>query len=218
VSARLERGLARTRHAAFVVLGYLLLVQVTWTVVALIIGEHTAADLYYPLLFAPAVALLWATRGRARWATVLPRLLIALSFVVNVADRLGAFGPPGAPGVSWGDFAHFTAYTAKVNAFAPAAVIPALAVVATVAEGALGVAMLLGVGTRIAAAGSALLLFAFATAMMLSGLSQLQYGVYLMAAGAWAMATVDATALGLDAIRGAAPVSNVPSPPGRGSG
>jgi putative oxidoreductase len=218
VSARLEQGLGRTRHAAFVVLGYLLLVQVAWTVVALLIGEYAAGDLLYPLLFAPAAALLWATRGRARWATVLPRLLIALSFVWNVADRLGAFGPPGAPGVSWGDFAHFTAYTAKVNTFAPPALIPALAVLATVAEGALGVAMLLGLGTRVAAVGSALLLLAFATAMMLSGLSQLQYGVYLMAAGAWTLATVDATALGLDALRGATPVSNIPSPSGRGAG
>jgi putative oxidoreductase len=195
-----ERRLERTRRAAFGALGLLLLAQGGWTAYALLRGGLSAGDLYYPLLFGPPVALLWATRGRVRWVAVLPRLLIGLSFAWNVADRLGAFGPHGAPGVAWGDMAHFTAYTAKVNAFAPAALVPALAVVATVAEGVLGVAMLLGVRTRLAAAGSALLLLLFATAMVLSGLSQAQYGVYLMAAGAWALATVDATALGLDAL------------------
>lgn len=35
--------------------------------------------------------------------------------------------------------------------------------------------------------------------MGLSGLSQMQYAVFLMSAAAWALATVDATALGIDA-------------------
>lgn len=203
MSARLGAWVQRlegTRRAAFGALGLLLLAQGAWTADALLRRGFAAGDLYYPLLFGPPAALLWVTRGRARWATVLPRLLIGLSFAWNVADRLGLLGPHGAPGVAWGDMAHFTAYTAKVNGFAPPAFVPALAVVATLAEGGLGVALLLGVGTRLAAAGSALLLLLFATAMLLSGLSQAEYGVYLMAAGAWALATVDATALGVDAV------------------
>jgi hypothetical protein len=60
--------------------------------------------------------------------------------------------------------------------------------------------MLLGIRERLAAIGSALLLFGFATAMVLSGLSQLQYGVYLMSVAAWALATVDASALSVDAL------------------
>ena len=48
--------------------------------------------------------------------------------------------------------------------------------------------------------GSALLLFTFATAMVLSGLSEMQYGVYLMAIAAWALATIDASALSVDAL------------------
>ena len=128
--------------------------------------------------------------------------LIGVAFFENVIDRLGFIGPPGAPGVSWGDFQHFIAYTAQVNAFAPAAIVPALAVLATIAEGTFGVTMLLGVRVWLASVGSALLLFTFATAMVLSGLSQFQYGVYLMSIAAWALATVDASALSVDSLFG----------------
>ena len=67
--------------------------------------------------------------------------------------------------------------------------------------------MLLGVRVRFASVGSALLLFTFATAMVLSGLSQLQYGVYLRSSAAWTLATVDASALSVDSIFVAAPAS-----------
>ncbi|MEP6574103.1 MAG: TQO small subunit DoxD, partial [Gemmatimonadota bacterium] len=98
------------------------------------------------------------------------------------------------------DFQHFIAYTAQVNAFAPAVIIPALAVIATIAEGSCGVLMVLGLGTRYAALASSALLFVFATSMMLSGLSQFQYNVYLMSVAAWALATIDAEALGADSL------------------
>ena len=140
------------------------------------------------------------TSGRVRWVATSVRLLVGLAFFEIVIDRLGFLGPPGAPGVSWGDFPHFIAYTAQVNAFAPAAIIPALAVLATIAEGIFALTMLFGIRVRLAAAGSALLLFVFASAMVLSGLSELQYGVYLMSITAWALATVDASAFSVDAL------------------
>jgi hypothetical protein len=76
--------------------------------------------------------------------------------------------------------------------------IPTLAVLATIAEGTLGLAMLVGFRVRLAAAGSALLLFVFATAMVLSGLSQFQYSVYLMSVTAWALSTRSHETLALD--------------------
>ena len=39
-----------------------------------------------------------------------------------------------------------------------------------------------------------------ASAMVLSGLSELQYGVYLMSITSWALATTDASAFSLDAL------------------
>jgi len=48
--------------------------------------------------------------------------------------------------------------------------------------------------------GSGTLLFLFGTAMTISGFSQFAYGVYLMAAGALALSTVDASLLSMDSL------------------
>jgi len=193
-------GLARSRPVALAALWIVLAAQVAWTVHDYTTARPALGDILYPLLFVPAAALLAVTRGRIGWIATIPRLLIGISFVYNVADRLGLLGPPGAPNVSWGDFQHFIAYTAQVNAFAPPTFIPALAVLATIAEGSLGLAMLLGLWTRLACAGSAVLLTVFATAMVMSGLSQFQYNVYLMAVAAWFLATGSASALSVDTL------------------
>jgi hypothetical protein len=194
------RRIARTRTAAFLVLRVVVIVQIIWTVYFYVRTHPALTSIYYPVIFTPFAAALALTSGRVRWIAAATRLLIGLAFFEAVIDRLGFFGPPGAPGVAWGDFQHFIAYTAHVNAFAPAAIVPALAVVATIAEGTLGVTMLAGVRVRLASMGSALLLVTFATAMVLSGLSQFQYCVYLMAVAAWALATTDASALSVDSL------------------
>jgi putative oxidoreductase len=178
----------------------MVIVQVIWTIYFCVRTHPAFASIYYPVIFTPFAAALAITSGRVRWIATATRLVIGFAFFENVIDRLGFIGPPGAPGVSWGDFPHFIAYTAQVNAFAPAAMIPALAVIATIAEGTLGVTMLAGVRVRLASVGSALLFFTFATAMVLSGLSEMQYGVYLMSIAAWALATTDASVLSVDAL------------------
>ena len=200
LARRIEQRIESGGRAAFIALWILLVVQVIWTVYYYVRVHPSFRSIYYPVIFTPAALALALTRGRVRWVAALPRLLIGAAFVAAVADRLGFLGAPGAPGVSWGDFQHFIAYTAQVNAFAPKAFIPTLAVLATIAEGTFGITMLLGVRVRLASIGSALLLFVFATAMVLSGLSQFQYAVYLMSAAAWALATVDASALSIDAL------------------
>jgi putative oxidoreductase len=200
LAARADNAIVGTRRTAFVALWAVVIVQIVWTVYYCVRTHPAFTSIYYPVIFAPVAAALALTAGRVRWVATIARLLIGVAFFENVIDRLGFLGPPGAPGVSWGDFQHFIAYTAQVNAFAPAAIVPALAVLATIAEGTFGLTMLLGVRVRFASAGSALLLFTFATAMVLSGLSQLQYGVYLMSIAAWALATVDASALSVDSI------------------
>jgi putative oxidoreductase len=202
---RADDAIVGTRRTAFIALWVLVVVQIIWTVYYCVRTHPAFANIYYPVIFTPVAAALALTAGRVRWVATIARLLIGVAFFENVIDRLGFLGPPGAPGVSWGDFQHFIAYTAVVNSFAPASIVPALAVIATIAEGTFGVTMLLGVRVRFASVGSALLLFAFATSMILSGLSQLQYGVYLMSIAAWALATVDASALSVDSILVAAP-------------
>lgn len=195
-----ERALVRTRRPAFIAMWILIVVQAIWTAYFCVRTRPALSSIYYPVVFTPFAAALALTGGRVRGVATSVRLLVGFAFLENVIDRLGFIGPPGAPGVSWGDFQHFIAYTAQVNAFAPASIVPALAVLATIAEGTFALTMLFGIRVRLAGAGSALLFFVFATAMVLSGLSQLQYGVYLMAVTSWALATVDASALSVDAL------------------
>ena len=54
------------------------------------------------------------------------RAALGVSFLLSVSDRLGFYGNPGERGVSWGTFERFLGYAAKVNAFAPAWMIPFL--------------------------------------------------------------------------------------------
>ena len=114
-----------------------------------------------------------------------------------VADRFGLWDPPGTTNVSWGDWSHFVAYTAKVNSFLPGALAPALAIMATVAELLLGVALILGVFCRQVALASATLLTLFAIAMTWSfGIkAPLNFSVFVNAAAAlvlsaWPVTTV----------------------------
>jgi uncharacterized membrane protein YphA (DoxX/SURF4 family) len=92
--------------------------------------------------------------------------------------------------VSWGNFARFVAYTAKLNWFLPAAMIPALAIIATAAELLLGLLLILGWKTRIAALLSAVLLASFALTMTLAlGVkAPLNFSVFSAAAGALLLA------------------------------
>jgi uncharacterized membrane protein YphA (DoxX/SURF4 family) len=131
------------------------------------------------------------------WLTVLVRKLeqfgplyarIALggAFLSAVADRFGLWGKYGG----WGNFATFQQYTAQVNSFMPAFLIPFLAWAATAAELSLGVALILGVWRRWIALSAAGLLFLFGTAMAISfGIkSPFDYSVYSASAGALLLA------------------------------
>ena len=156
----------------------------------------------YALFSTLGFAMLGITRGRYRWIATALRMFIGFAFLSAVLDRFGVYGAAGAPGVAWGNFKIFTIYTRMVNAFLPVAVIPALAVVETVIEAVLGVAMLIGAGLRATVWASTVLLFSFAVAMTgsLGFASQAPYAVFVFAAGCWVLATIDTTFLSVDAL------------------
>jgi len=183
------------RRYAFAALWITLLVQVGWMV-----RDRFATHTVYLVIIAAGFAVLAATLGRWPWIAVGLRVLVGLTFLGSVADRFGLLGPPGATGVSWGDFSHFVRYAHQVNAFLPASLAPALAVLATIAEISLGLG--LGVRVQLAALGTALLLLTYGIAMTISlGIvSTFPYAVFLLAAGAWALATVDPRPLSVDAL------------------
>jgi len=114
------------------------------------------------------------------------RVALGAAFLSAVADRFGFWGKYGG----WGNFANFTKYTAEVNSFLPAFVIPFLAWAATLAETSLGIGLIIGVWPRWVALGAALLLAMFGSAMAISfGLkSPLDYSVFSASAGALLLA------------------------------
>lgn len=118
------------------------------------------------------------------------RISPSAAFLSAVADRFGLWGPPGAPNVAWGDWASFVAYTGTLNAFLPASLYAPLGWIATIAEVALGIWLLVGVKLRWAAFGSAALLTAFAVAMTVTtGIkAPLNYSVFTGVAAALALA------------------------------
>jgi len=100
-----------------------------------------------------------------RLGSWLLRIALAIGVLSAVADRFGLWGPPGSPGVAWGDLTRFNAYVAKLNWFIPAGLIPAVGWASTMAETGLALALLIGWQLRWASLASALLLLSFAATM-----------------------------------------------------
>lgn len=140
-----------------------------------------------------------------RWsgyAAMYLRLALGAAFFSAVADRFGVWGGPGAPGVAWGNFHNFLAYTATLNPWFPAAWIPAIGWIATVCEGVFGLALVLGFRTRWAAFLAGLLLLAFALGMAfgVSIKSPLDASVFTASAGSFLLAAMDDFPWSLDSL------------------
>jgi len=143
---------------------------------------------------------LWT--GLAKFGSVFLRLALGVSFLSAVADRFGLWGVYGQPNVAWGNYARFVTYTAKLNWFLPAPIIPALAIIATVAETLFGLNLVFGWKTRVTALLSGILLTTFALSMTISlGMeAPLSFSVYSAAGGAFLLATCTEFPLSLDSL------------------
>ena len=124
--------------------------------------------------------------GLVKFSSVLLLLALGISFLSAVADRFGIWGAYGQPNVSWGNYARFVDYTAKLNWFLPVAMIPALAIIATAAETLFGLLLVLGWKTRMTALLSGVLLttFALTMTMALGVQAPLNFSVFSAAGGA----------------------------------
>lgn len=113
-------------------------------------------------------------------ARVFLRLALGITFLVATGDRFGWLGPYGSKNVSWGDWTHFVQYVAVLNSFVPKSLIPGLAVLETIIELGLGIALLLGIYQRVVAWSSAVLLMSFALTMSIAlGITEpLSYSVF----------------------------------------
>jgi putative oxidoreductase len=128
------------------------------------------------------------------------RLAIGASYLWEVADRLGLFGPNGHPHVGWGDWKHFIAYAKQVMSFLPEGIVNPLATIATIGEGGFGLLLILGLFTRMAAIGSGMLSLCFAIAMAISfGIeSPLGYSVFTLSAASFLLASLTQYSWSLD--------------------
>jgi uncharacterized membrane protein YphA (DoxX/SURF4 family) len=136
----------------------------------------------------------------AKFSSVFLRLALGVSFLSAVADRFGIWGVYGQRNVAWGNYARFVDYTAKLDWFLPAAMIPAVALIATAAEALFGLLLVLGWKTRITAFLSGVLLTAFALAMTvaLGAKAPLNFSVFSAAGGAFLLATSSEFPFSLD--------------------
>ena len=129
------------------------------------------------------------------------RLALGIGFLSAVADRFGFWGAFGQPNVAWGDYTRFVAYTAKLNWFLPGAMIPMMAAISTIAELLLGVLLIVGWRTRIAALLSGILLMLFAPVAMTAALgvkAPLNFSVFSAAGGALLLAACPQFSFSLD--------------------
>jgi uncharacterized membrane protein YphA (DoxX/SURF4 family) len=130
-------------------------------------------------------------RLTAAAATVL-RFALAAGFLSAVADRFGLWGPPDTPGVAWGGFEPFLAYTGKLLWYLPSALVPPAGWAATALELMVAVGLVAGVRLRAVALASGVLLSVFA-AVMTVGLGPepaLSSSVWSAAAGAFLLASL----------------------------
>ena len=127
------------------------------------------------------------------------RLALAASFLSAVADRLGMWP---AEISAWGNWNSFVEYTAMINPWFPEAAIPAMALLATLAEVVFALFLLLGFKTELFARLSGFLLLLFALSMTFStGIKgAFDYSVFTAAAGAFALSLLKDKYLELDCL------------------
>ena len=127
-----------------------------------------------------------------RWAMATFRVAMGVTFLSPVADRFGLWGPAGTPGVAWGGFDPFLDYTGLLLWFLPASLVPIAGWAATVLEIVLAVGLLVGIGLRVFAFASGLLLTVFAVTMTAAFGPEppLSYSVWTAAAGAFLLASL----------------------------
>lgn len=128
------------------------------------------------------------------------RLALSVSFLSAVADRLGYWGLPGSPSVSWGNWENFVRYSNAVNGYVSPALGEVFAVVATVLEVLLALLLLIGYQLRLSALCSGLLLLLFALSMTVSfGIKpSLDYSVWTGAAASFLLSNMTPSFFSLD--------------------
>jgi len=133
-------------------------------------------------------------------AGLILRIALGITMLSAVADRFGLWGAPGDPGVVWGNWENFIAYTHTLNSFVSQSVAAILGVLATFFEITFGFLLIFGFKTKYAALGTFLLMMLFVISMTISVSvkSALDYSVLTSAAAALLLSAIGKTSFALD--------------------
>src|SRR4051812_5151170 len=110
---------------------------------------------------------------------LLLRCALGITFLTPVLDRLGFLGQPGVGNIEWGNWENFINYTATLMPVFARPVVHVLGAIATISELLIGILLIMGLKTRYAALGAALITCTFVIFMTLSvGIQKpINYGV-----------------------------------------
>ncbi|WP_298892370.1 DoxX family protein [uncultured Psychroserpens sp.] len=127
------------------------------------------------------------------------RFALSIGFLSAVADRFGFWK---AELSAWGSWTNFLEYTQLINPWIPDVLIASIGSIATIAEIAFAICLLLGFKTELVAKLSGILLLIFAVSMTLStGVKgALDYSVFTASAAAFALSLFKEKHLELDTL------------------
>lgn len=133
-------------------------------------------------------------------AGLILRIVLGITMLSAVADRFGLWGAPGDPGVAWGNWENFIAYTHTLNPFVSTSVAGILGALATFFEITFGVSLIIGFKTKYAALGTAglMLLFAISMAVSVAVKAPFDYSVLTSSAAALLLSTIGRTSFSVD--------------------
>jgi len=96
---------------------------------------------------------------------LLLRIAVGIGFITPVLDRLGFLGPFGTKNIEWGNWDNFINYTGTLMPFLDKPSVNIMGILATLAEAAIGILLIIGFKTRLAAISSFFLTLIFASTM-----------------------------------------------------
>lgn len=131
------------------------------------------------------------------------RIALGIGFLVPVSDRLGLLGPFGGRNIEWGNWDNFINYTGTLMPFLDKPAVNIMGIIATLSEAALGILLIIGLKTRLAAIGSCLLTLIFAVSMsvFLGIKAPINFATFPFCAASLLLATIPAYQWSIDSLR-----------------
>jgi uncharacterized membrane protein YphA (DoxX/SURF4 family) len=123
---------------------------------------------------------------------LLLRIALGMGFLVTVSDRLGLLGPFGTRNIEWGNWDSFINYTGTLMPFLDKPAVNIMGGLATLAEAAIGILLIIGFKTRqVAIASSALtLVFALSMTLFLGIKAPINFAVFPVCTASLLLATI----------------------------